>query len=48
MVVVNIAKDFTRFPAGRYKRNSSTSGEAFREKNGTHTHVSIRTRPAML
>ena len=32
MVVVNVARDFTRFPAGRYKRNGSTSGEAFREK----------------
>ena len=31
MVVVNVAKDFTRFPSGRYKRNGSTSGEAFRE-----------------
>lgn len=32
MVYVNIAKDFTRFPAGRYKVNGDTSGEAFREK----------------
>lgn len=29
---VNIAKDFTRYPAGRYKRNGKTSGEEFREK----------------
>lgn len=32
MIVVNVARDFTRFPAGRYKRNGSTSGEAFRER----------------
>lgn len=32
MVSVSVAKDFTRFPAGRYKRNGSTSGEAFRER----------------
>ena len=31
MVTVSIAKNFTRFPAGRYKRNGDTSGEAFRE-----------------
>ena len=29
---VNVAKDFTRFPSGRYKRAGNTSGEAFREK----------------
>lgn len=32
MITVNIAKDFTRYPSGRYKKNGTTSGEAFREK----------------
>lgn len=32
MVVVNIAKDFTRYPSGRYKKNGKTSGEEFRER----------------
>ena len=32
MTTVNVARDFTRFPSGRYKRNGSTSGEAFRER----------------
>ena len=32
MIVVNVASDFTRFPAGRYKRNGDTSGEGFRER----------------
>jgi hypothetical protein len=32
MQKINVAKDFTRFPSGRYKKNGDTSGEAFREK----------------
>jgi STAS-like domain of unknown function (DUF4325) len=32
VVIVNIAKQFTRFPSGRYKHNGTTSGEAFRER----------------
>ena len=31
-VTVSIAKDFTRYPAGRYRRNGKTSGEEFRER----------------
>ena len=32
MKTVNIAKQFTRFPSGRFKKNGDTSGEAFRER----------------
>lgn len=32
MATISVAKDFTRYPAGRYKVNGSTSGEAFRER----------------
>ncbi|WP_404833518.1 STAS-like domain-containing protein [Alcaligenes nematophilus] len=28
--MINVAKDFTRFPSGRWKKNGNTSGEAFR------------------
>lgn len=31
MQVINVAKDFTRYPSGRYKKNGDSSGEAFRE-----------------
>ena len=32
MIKINIAKDFNRFPSGRYKRLGTTSGEGFREQ----------------
>ena len=48
MISVSVARDFTRFPAGRYKRNGATSGEAFRErfleqqlKDGEHIVVDL-------
>jgi hypothetical protein len=32
MTAVNVSTDFTRFPSGRFKKNGTTSGEAFREQ----------------
>ena len=32
MITINVAKDFTRYPAGRKKTAGPTSGEEFREK----------------
>lgn len=32
MVVVNIAKDFTRYPSGRYSKNGNSSGEELRRR----------------
>lgn len=32
MLTINVARDFTRFPSGRLKKNGETSGEGFREK----------------
>ena len=32
MVAISVAKDFTRYPAGRYERNGNTSGEGFRKR----------------
>lgn len=32
MKTVIVAKDFTRFPSGRYKENGDTSGQSFRER----------------
>jgi hypothetical protein len=32
MKTIDIGKDFTRFPSGRYKRNGATSGEEFRQR----------------
>lgn len=32
MITVNVARDFTRFPAGRFKDKGSTSGQEFRER----------------
>ena len=32
MKTVNVARDFTRFPTGRFKKFGSTSGEGFREQ----------------
>lgn len=32
MIFVSVAKDFTRYPSGRYIKNGDTSGQAFRER----------------
>ena len=32
MITINVARDFTRYPSGRYKSKGDTSGEAFRER----------------
>ena len=32
MKSIDIGRDFSRFPSGRYEKNGSTSGEAFRNK----------------
>jgi hypothetical protein len=29
---VNVAREFTRYPSGRYRRNGTTSGEEFRQR----------------
>ena len=31
MKVINIAKDFSRYPSGRYRRDSPVSGQRFRD-----------------
>ena len=32
MITINIGQQFSRFPSGRYEKNGSTSGEAFRKR----------------
>jgi hypothetical protein len=32
MKVIDVGKHFSRFPSGRYEKNGTTSGEAFRKK----------------
>jgi STAS-like domain of unknown function (DUF4325) len=32
MITIDVGRDFTRFPSGRYEVNGMTSGEAFRKK----------------
>jgi hypothetical protein len=48
MLKINVAKDFTRFPSGRFRKNGNTSGQAFREdfletpiSNGEHVTVEL-------
>ena len=32
MITIDVSRDFSRFPSGRYEKNGTTSGEAFRTK----------------
>lgn len=32
MITVSVARDFTRYPSGRYTSNGTTSGQGFRER----------------
>lgn len=32
MITIDVSRDFSRFPSGRYEKNGTTSGEAFRNK----------------
>ena len=48
MIKINVAKDFTRYPTGRFMKNGKTSGEEFREKflipsivSGKKVHVEL-------
>lgn len=48
MTRISVARDFTRFPAGRYRSHGTTSGQAFREdkllgplQRGEHVEVDL-------